>query len=256
MNKPRLLRADEINCRVQSVTSNNSAVILLYKDARVDMAVLDETYGPMNWMREHTEIGGKLFCTISVFDKEIGWVSKQDVGVESNMDATKGEASDAFKRAGFNWGIGRELYTAPPIFVRLQDGEWETGNNGKKRTTFQFALTVKEIAYNDKEEIQTLVLVDRKGRERFTFGKNANASVPLKQDDAPQEKPEQDIRTERIKALCKHHNITSTVFNDYMKELKLSGKVPNKQTKDMTDQDFNVALSLVHTALNETRQPA
>lgn len=255
MNKPRLLRADEINCRVQQVTEKNGAIILLYKDARVDMAVLDETYGPTNWKREHTEIGGKLFCTISVWNKESGWVSKQDVGVESNMDATKGEASDAFKRAGFNWGIGRELYTAPFIFVQLEPGEYKTGHNGKQQATFQFALTVKEIAYNDKEEIQTLVLVDRKGRERFTFGKNANASVPLKHD-APQEKPEQDIRTERIKALCKHHNITSKVFNDYMKELKLSGKVPNKQTKDMTDQDFNVSLSLVHTALNETRQPA
>ncbi len=88
--------------------------------------------------------------------------------------------------------------------------------------------------------------------------KYSRQEAPSQPAEAPKpaDKPEQDIRTERIKALCKYHNITSKVFNDYMKELKLSGKVPNKQTKDMTDQDFNVALSLVHTALNETRHPA
>ena len=124
MKTPRLLKPDEISCRVQQVTDTGGAIILLYKDARVDMNVLDETYGPMNWKREHQTIDGNLYCTISVWDDtKAQWVSKQDVGTESFTEATKGEASDAFKRAGFNWGIGRELYTGPFIFVQLQEGE-------------------------------------------------------------------------------------------------------------------------------------
>jgi hypothetical protein len=192
-NYARLLKPDEISCRVQQVTDSFGAIILLYKDARTDMNLLDETYGPMNWQREHTEIDDNLFCTIKVWDDtKKQWIAKQDVGVESNMDATKGEASDAFKRAGFNWGIGRELYTGPFIFVQLEDGEHQVGKNGKPQASSRFGLSVKEITYNEAREIKTLVLADRKGRERFTFGKGKTKSayLPYGPDpDAPKEKP-------------------------------------------------------------------
>ena len=121
--KFRDLTKDEIECRIQSV-KENGLVLLLYKDARVDMNILDETVGAECWQREHYECKGNLFCRVgicvetkkgeSVFPE---WVWKSDCGVESNTEAQKGEASDSFKRACFNWGIGRELYTAPFIWI-------------------------------------------------------------------------------------------------------------------------------------------
>lgn len=117
MCKFRDLRADEIECRVQS-TKPNGLILLLYKDARVDMNILDETVGSLNWQREHYECKGNLFCRVGIRDERSGaWVWKADCGTESNTEAKKGEASDSFKRACFNWGLGRELYTAPFIWI-------------------------------------------------------------------------------------------------------------------------------------------
>lgn len=127
--KFRDLTKDEIECRVQSVKENSDAkksglVLLLYKDARCDMNVLDETVGAECWQREHYECKGNLFCRVGIcVETKKGetifpeWVWKADCGVESNTEAQKGEASDSFKRACFNWGIGRELYTAPFIWI-------------------------------------------------------------------------------------------------------------------------------------------
>lgn len=122
MCKFRDLREDEIECRVQSV-KQNGLVLLLYKDARVDMNILDETVGSANWQREHYECKGNLFCRVGIDVNAIHevaeprWVFKSDCGTESNTEAQKGEASDSFKRACFNWGIGRELYTAPFTWI-------------------------------------------------------------------------------------------------------------------------------------------
>jgi hypothetical protein len=129
MCKFRNLKADEIDARVQSFTEKG-AILLLYKDARCDMNILDEAVGQIGWQREHYECKGNLFCRVGI---NIGkplqltnegltgtppqWVWKSDCGAESNTDAEKGEASDSFKRACFNWGIGRELYTSPFIWV-------------------------------------------------------------------------------------------------------------------------------------------
>lgn len=114
--KFRDLTADDIEVRVQSV-KQNGIILLLYKNARVDMAILDETVGPENWQRDHYECKGNLFCRVGIHCPPHGWVWKADCGVESNTEAQKGEASDSFKRACFNWGIGRELYTSPFIWV-------------------------------------------------------------------------------------------------------------------------------------------
>ena len=118
----RPLRADEVECRVGTVSKSGKGLsLLLYKNARVDMDVLDETVGAMRWKREHTRDNRN--CTVSIYDTDLGeWVSKEDTGTESNTEAEKGLASDSFKRACVNWGIGRELYTAPFIWVRPEDG--------------------------------------------------------------------------------------------------------------------------------------
>ena len=110
--KFRKLRADEVDCRI----SDKGLSLLLYKDARCDMNILDETVGPMNWQRSHSRDNAN--CTVSIYDTEKQiWVSKEDTGTESYTEKEKGLASDSFKRACFNWGIGRELYTAPFIWI-------------------------------------------------------------------------------------------------------------------------------------------
>ena len=176
-----LLTEKDIECRVQSVsrakTGKVGAVLLLYKDARVDMRILDQVFGPGNWQRTHEVINGNLFCNIDIWDAEKrAWVRKQDVGVESNTEKEKGQASDAFKRAGFNVGIGRELYTGPFIYVELADNEFysEGQQNGRKEVLKCYSNTrfkVTRVAYNDRREIVDLVIVDRNGNVRFDMNK-------------------------------------------------------------------------------------
>lgn len=130
----RELRADEVDARVSTISAKGLS-LLLYKDARCDMNILDETVGSTNWEREHEIIGDRLYCTVSIFDEDKNaWVSKQDVGTESYTEKEKGQASDSFKRACFNWGIGRELYTAP--FIWIKDGLYTVTKKGDKPTTY------------------------------------------------------------------------------------------------------------------------
>lgn len=182
----RTLKANEIDCRIQSLSGKNGAVVavvLLYKDARVDMRLLDEVVGAMNWKREHAIIGDRLYCTVSIFNEHTGeWVGKSDVGTESNTEKEKGQASDSFKRACFNWGIGRELYSAPFTYINLQKGEWYEGKDGKLKSYAKF--TVKEIDYDENRNISKLIIVDSKGSVRFTMG----GSVAPAQVSKPKEK--------------------------------------------------------------------
>lgn len=164
----RTLTADEIECRVGTVTDKGVS-LLMYKDARVDMRLLDEVVGPMNWKRDHELINGNLFCTVSIRDDQGQWISKQDVGVESNTEKEKGQASDAFKRACVNWGIGRELYTCPFVWVNLNQDEWKQGFNGKKQPRTRFYVT--DIEYMDRR-VTYLQVADDQGRVRYTFGKS------------------------------------------------------------------------------------
>ena len=145
----RPLRRDEIECRV-STCSEKGVSILLYKDARVDQNILDETVGMDNWQRKHELIDGQLFCSVGIrFDRENGseWVWKQDVGVESYTEKEKGRASDSFKRACFNWGIGRELYTAPFIWIPASDCK-KLVPKGDKWTCFDH-FRVEDIVIQD-----------------------------------------------------------------------------------------------------------
>lgn len=170
----RTLSASDIDCRIQSIGQNKTgavgATILLYKDARVDMRMLDEVVGAMNWQREHKLIGDRLYCTVSIYNSENGqWISKSDVGIESNTAKEKGQASDAFKRACFNWGIGRELYSAPFVYIQLDKSEYSE-RNGKLTSNAKFK--VKDIAYDESRNIVRLVVEDNKGQVRYTFGNN------------------------------------------------------------------------------------
>lgn len=170
----RLLNADEIECRVATVKENGVS-LLLYKDARVDQNILDETVGAENWQRKHEIIGGNLFCSVGIYvESRNEWVWKQDVGTESYTEKEKGQASDAFKRACFNWGLGRELYTAPFIWVTDADIK---GKDGRFTTYDRFE--VKEIGYTDKK-ITKLSIVNAKSRKVvYTLGKKAVEEKPV-----------------------------------------------------------------------------
>lgn len=157
----RLLDASEIECRVGTI-SEKGLSLLLYKDARADMKILDETYGPMNWQRSHEMIGGSLYCTVSIWDDEKHqWVSKMDVGTESYTEKEKGQASDSFKRACVSIGIGRELYTAPFIWIPASNANIQ--KRGDKYCTYD-KFTVRQISYNEKREICGLVITNQDGR--------------------------------------------------------------------------------------------
>ncbi len=82
-NFVRLLRADEIECRV-SVINEKGLGLLLFKDARVDQKILDETFTPFGWKRTHQSIDGNLYFTVEIWDNEKQeWIGKQDVGTVS-----------------------------------------------------------------------------------------------------------------------------------------------------------------------------
>ena len=173
--KFRLLNADEIDCRVSTV-SEKGLSLLLYKDSRVDMNLLDETVGPMNWQRSHTRENAN--CIVSIWDSEKNqWISKEDTGTESFTEKEKGLASDSFKRACFNWGIGRELYTAPFIWVMASNVKL-IEKNGKKSTYDKFK--VKSIGYSDTGIINALEIVNAQTNKVVYQMKTAAQPVPEK----------------------------------------------------------------------------
>ena len=142
----RDLRADEIELRVGATTETGFS-LLLYKTARVDANILDETVGPFNWQKRFYQVKNTMICSVGInvnYDdetKEPYWVWKDDAGDESNTEAIKGEASDSFKRAGFAWGIGRALYTSPFVWITKDQ------NNDPKKSHY----SVSEIGYTNGE---------------------------------------------------------------------------------------------------------
>lgn len=178
----RTLQANEIECRVGSQAKDLKwCTLLLYKDARVDQRLLDEVVGATRWQRSHELIDGQLFCTVSIYDAEtMQWVSKQDVGTESNTEKEKGRASDAFKRACFNWGIGRELYTAP--FICIKDLNANDFNSGELKMG---RFKVKSIAYDEQRNVSELTIVDSDGNVRFTMGGKGGSASKSEAKKAP-----------------------------------------------------------------------
>ncbi len=163
------LPISSIEFRVQSVNNGGYATILAYKDARVDQQRLDDAVGALNWKREHARDNKN--CIVSIWDEsKKQWVSKEDTGTESNAEAQKGLASDSFKRACFNWGIGRELYDYPVISIKLLPYEIRD-NNGKKTTSWDFKLKewVWYAEFTDGK-ISFLAARDNNGKTRFAWG--------------------------------------------------------------------------------------
>lgn len=162
--KFRNLRADEIEIRV-AYTGNAETSLLLYKDARCDMNILDETVGSLNWKREHTRDNKN--CIVSIWDSEKKqWISKEDTGVESYSQKEKGVASDSFKRACFNWGIGRELYTAPQIKIKNTDLNMQNGKIYDELKVTKINTEDKKIVELEIMNCRTLKIIFRYKKEK------------------------------------------------------------------------------------------
>lgn len=200
----RTLKADEIDCRISTI-NEKGLTLLLYKDARVDMNILDETVGSMNWQRDHKELKGNIYCGISIWDSEKEqWITKWDCGKESFSESEKGESSDSFKRAGFNIGIGRELYTSP--FIWISAANYTSAEKNGKLITYD-TFRVKQIRYNENREIDGLVIVNTKtNKVVYEFG---NMISPNEIDDMEI----QESQKQRIKELDKQ------LIKDYLAEV-------------------------------------
>lgn len=169
----RDLTAEEIEVRIGSVRKNGIS-LLLYKDARCDMAILDETVGAENWQREHYECKGNLFCKvgINIFYDDMEsmplWVYKSDCGTESNTEKEKGEASDSFKRACVNWGIGRELYTSPFIWLSNNKDLYTLNEDGKCFDKFR----VEKIKIENKKIVGVSIVNETLKKRVFVYSEN------------------------------------------------------------------------------------
>lgn len=171
LSKP--LPIDSIDFRIQSINNGGYATILAYKDARVDMQRLDDVVGCTNWKREHTRDNKN--CIVSIWDEDKKqWVSKEDVGVESNADAQKGLASDSFKRACFNWGIGRELYDYPIIIIKLNSDELQETGKDKPKYRASYNLKISDwkwySEFDCNGKLSYLGVKDNNNKLRFQYG--------------------------------------------------------------------------------------
>lgn len=165
----RDLRADEIEVRVAQAKETGVS-LLLYKDARCDQTILDETVGPMGWQRHHSRDNAN--CTVSLWDEKKGqWISKEDTGTESNTEKEKGLASDSFKRACFNWGIGRELYTSPFIWINAMDCT-ALRSTGAKWVCYDTFSVEKIVIVNKK--IVAIAIMNTKSKKRCFVWQDEN----------------------------------------------------------------------------------
>ncbi len=240
MKDIRLLKANEIDVRVQMVNQNYISV-LLYKDARVDMKILDETFGPMNWQRRHDVINNNLFCTVSIYDEDKKqWISKQDVGIPSYTQAEKGEASDSFKRACINIGIGRELYSAPAIFIMPQSGE-VTQNKNKYQTKSRFY--VKEIEYADNREIAHLTIIDGKGNQRYSWGRKTQAQPPVANNKPMNQQNNNLLEKHRVEIaqMLKAKQVPTDVFVNWLRNNYNVEKLEQLNEKQIVEVQNKVA---------------
>ena len=217
--KIRLLRPDEIECRIGAI-SEKGLSLLLFMDARAAQNILDETFTPFGWRRTHQEIGGRLYCTVEVWDEEKKqWISKQDVGTESFAEKEKGAASDSFKRACFNWGIGRELYSAP--FIWLPADRVCIRHDGKRYVTPE-RFMVGSISYDGNREICGLEI--RNSANHVVFARRMLEPSQPGGTDPVREKASGTLgRDGRSPAEAARTQLTAKMKRDMQKELERTG---------------------------------
>lgn len=219
----RLLTADEIECRVGTI-SEKGLSLLLYKDARADMKILDEVFGPLNWQRTHLLVGGNLYCCVDIYDEQKQqWISKMDVGTESYTEKEKGQASDSFKRACVSVGIGRELYTAP--FIWVSAGKCNIQPKDNRYITYD-KFRVKDIEYNDNREITGLTILNQDGKVVYSLnpakGQTTNTEAETTSPET-QKPPVQTVPTaEQMKQMTTELERTGVALDTVLSRYQIS----------------------------------
>lgn len=247
----RDLRADEVDVRIAQVkggTKNNGVSLLLYKDARCDQNILDEAVGPMNWQRHHTRDNAN--CIVSIWDKDKSqWIDKEDTGTESYTEKEKGLASDSFKRACFNWGIGRELYTAP--FIWIPEGKCEIKEKGNGTYTCYDNFTVTEMIVENKKIVSIAIRNEKTKQIVYRMGSNApKEDTPPKTPEMPaeQEAPAVPMATSHmlnvLRKTIKELNVNEELF--LRQNLKISS------WDECTVEHFKKAMKLFDKAKRPT----
>jgi hypothetical protein len=228
----RRLLPHEIDVRIgQAIqtTKWQGVSLLLYKNARVDMDILDESVGSTNWQRYHEVVNGNLYCTVSIWDEAKGqWIAKSDCGVESNTEKEKGEASDAFKRACVNWGIGRELYTAPKdMLISCELDE------KKKPKDKKLKFYVSHIAY-EGTKITELTIVNQDGESLYNFPKKGANKPP---QNTPKTPPKTNDKPKVVETITRSELVQKYgVENPEKTILWLEGKV-GKEIANFDEDD-------------------
>lgn len=195
----RTLNANEIECRVgntikdpQNKDKVKAFFLLLYKNARGDQIILDETVGQFNWKCNYYQVKNTMVCSVSIWnDERKEWVSKDNGGDDDfNTEQVKAELSDSFKRACFNWGIGRELYYAPKIYI-----ECDQENTERAR------YSVKVIEYGENKRIKQLAIINDKTKKVvYSYGYKENVAQngekePLQGNEQQVKEPKGSITT-------------------------------------------------------------
>lgn len=252
MNKFRFLNADEVEARVSTVNDKGIS-LLLYKDARCDMRILDETVGAENWQREHYECKGNLFCRVGIKGESGEWIWKSDCGTESRTEAEKGEASDSFKRACFNWGIGRELYTAPFIWIpcKAKDGTENYKVNAKKQPTTRFKVTYLRV---ENGKIAALnIESNRPSKTVYTFGNCFPDTPQADRQTVPTPPPAPKLitsaQTEELLSLCSKVGWPPAEMLKYLQN-KYPKAAPQK-LEEITYPEYSVLATMLTNRLKK-----
>lgn len=242
----RGLRPDEVECRIGQVSKGGRGLsLLLYKTSRTDMALLDETFGPMGWQCRYEEVKGVLNCTLSVYDADRGlWIDKQAAGTESDMESEKGESSDALKRAGFLWGIGRELYTAPFIWIKAGDCDIANG-----RCRDSFAVDAMEVA--DGRITALAISNERTHRTVYRWSIDRKPAGRREAPAGAREPPAADAEVEAFQGACNEFSfLTGREVADILDALgktKTLGAAGFTQWKDAPSRVITTAQAVVES---------
>lgn len=240
----RTLKCDEIECRVGTCNQSGYS-LLLYKDARCDMAILDETVGGLSWQRSHSVVNNKEFCTVSIRNDDSSgfepWVGKQDCGTKSNTEAEKGESSDAFKRACVNWGIGRELYSAPFIWSKRktkpkQNGRFEPVDKVQ-------SYSIQKIEYNYDRKIIDLVIVDE--NKKIVYSMNENYNILNERQNKNQNKEPAQATVPQIKEIKELASVARTSIEILCKSVKINS------IEDINTKQYNYLKQELEKKLNK-----
>ena len=182
----RDLRPEELEVRVGNTLKNQKGEtyafqVMIYKTARADMQVLDETLGVFGWKNNYYQVKNTMVCSISIWDSEKQqWINKDNGGDDDfNTEQIKAELSDSMKRAGFNVGIGRKLYTLNKLYMVIEISEENT-------TKSRYA--VQDIEY-DKLGITHIVIINTKTKkvvlDQYRKDIGRSAKVPTQAQKEP-----------------------------------------------------------------------